>query len=469
MLGLWYYCREAAPRTVLGADLSAKPHEHQDGLNLLGKIAWKVDFEGDSSENVGSTLGNVKFFPPDEITKGQTFEKVVEQAMGTVKFESVQVLVVIQEDRSIGDPLGSAALAAGIKLVDQCLRLELIILSIGRSCEFGDMLSAWSNGRTRVLCWFNEFKDTRQHVVGQLFSHCLANKVCKQGRKCTGAYKSVVDSFERAMDGPKHIHTFGMDHDGEPCLFPDFPARPGIRWDAEMFESKLACAAKECYQTFKRMIDGEAPTGKMKEDVMFRIGAFFGWLAILQSHTNHSPWKGAIYAWEYSLSGEDVAVDMLEELNRKDPRQWDGLCDFMQDGTFVLDKWLHWWLYRNERIQANVFQFYKLEIRGIGEAMMTLDRDCVISRSLFQIYVRKFNLGPEKTATKQHDIFYEQFKKLSSELDIYASTLNDSRPDESWFAKIKRVSLRRAYQLRFIWIHNQFRILYQQLVRKQGF
>jgi len=326
--------------------------------------------------------------------------------------------------------------------------VPLVALAVGDSCELADSCSTVFSryeapSKRCVLCWMNELTSPRQADVAFKLSYKVIELFLSQAPASVSesrAFLTALDDFSRKLtNGSSFAYKFGMEADGEPCFFPDFPARPYVEWTMEMYETKLKNAARQCATHLAGILKEFETTGGARlrssfwrNEFVFRLGNFFGWMVLVRFSPIHNTLsrKPVLYSLEWSFSADESSLPPFKKLAADYKEQGrDGILDFIDGAIVGRDK----------------FQFLKNEMLGMGETVLTTNHSCVISRAYFLHFLRS-----DDDASRA---LRSEFRKLENDVEVIASLNKESKD----FL---------AYQQRLIWLHNNFRAMYQELSSK---
>lgn len=380
--------------------------------------------------------------------------------------EEIDVLLILQTQPSDEGFRNSANISEKLQSFIERHRVKLLALAVGESYEIADICSDRTG--CQVLGWMNILATVRQTDVAfkfcyQVVQRFLSSLEQEQRNSATRAFLGTVDDFSRLMLGGFHTYTFGMNRDGEPCLFPDYPARPYVEWTIEMYETRLSNAANQCAIEFnklcsrckpsekkpKRIRQGtlsskDSTTSKFKEidleRVIYRIATYMGWSVLIRNHPTHNKLsRGKTFYQVEEAFSENLTA---EEANHK-------LCgklysELNSAHVSQLERFL-----KNQAVPEDCFQFFKVEMIAMGQAMLTRTRSCVVSRSSF---FQSLNSNCSSVDAQQRNPIKTHYGKLCRELQEVRAVLTDENDEAN-------ATRRRELQQRFAWIHNAFRLM----------
>ncbi|GBG30425.1 Hypothetical Protein FCC1311_066442 [Hondaea fermentalgiana] len=382
------------------------PGDGGGGFKFYGRLMMKEHAEdrstglgqnGISSANARDEQMIIMPKSKDSIVGPYPWERLLEKLKKKRRLDGADALFIVQKrpssENTDANNLHNIEKFANI-VKDRDIKLT--VLAVGDSYEVADFCSMEHN----VLGWMNNLVDENQVNVAFKFCYNVIDQYFKNldqsyksldaqspqstsirsARTCaTRAYLTVLGDFSFQMDDRNHAYKFGMKQDGEPCLFPDWPARPYVDWSVDMYEGRLRNAACRCMEKFKKLIEhcdlegNKAIDEVLQKEIMYRIGVYLGWFVLIRHNPKHNllSRKDDVYELEYSFTGELKPARAKTEFKRlTDEFKSRGIKDYVE---FI----------ENQTVDEDIFQLFKLEMIAIGESMLTGTQFFIASFEVF--------------------------------------------------------------------------------------
>jgi len=152
--------------------------------------------------------------------------------------------------------------------------------------------------------------------------------------------------------------------------------------------------------------------------------------------------KAVIYDVEYSFSGENIPLEILEKkLHEQRNKRAGSLVEYERAED-------------QSPVKGNTFTFYKMEQIGLGQAMLARSQECVIS------------FGQFLANSNEHDsLVYRECRLVQSDLDAFRDFLRTFINEPTKSNKMQLFRFRR----RLVWIHNSLQVINQNADRRSAY